>query len=63
MKRFLVLSGLSLLFGCGGSGNPSGNNPPDGGTDGGLAACVDRPTDLSRPPSSGILPCDLVPPR
>jgi len=33
--------------------------PPPG--DGGLAPCLDRPTDLDRPPS-GQLPCDLLPP-
>lgn len=43
----------------------------DGGTDAGDAApdaspqavgpCLDRPTDLPRPPT-GALPCDLLPP-
>jgi hypothetical protein len=33
--------------------------PPDAG--GALAPCIDRPTDLARPPT-GQLPCDLLPP-
>lgn len=37
--------------------------PVDGATaDGGaLTACVERPTDLPRPPT-GRLPCELIPP-
>jgi hypothetical protein len=31
---------------------------PDGGR---LASCVERPTDLPRPPT-GRLPCELIPP-
>jgi len=61
MKRFLVLSGLCLLFACGGSDTPTGGRD-GGGTDGGVSACLDRPTDLPRAPDAG-LPCDLIPPR
>ena len=68
MKRLLILCGLCLVFACGGSSKPTGKNQPDGsipdgGTDGGVTACIDRPTDLSRPPNPGVLPCDLIPPR
>jgi hypothetical protein len=68
MKRFLAPFGFCLTLACGGSSNPTGNNPPDGsipdgGADGGVLACIDRPADLSRPPAPGVLPCDLIPPR
>ena len=49
------------------SGNPMGDGavPGDGSTTDttppGLAPCLDRPTDLDRPPS-GQLPCELLPP-
>ena len=54
----LVL-GAGLLAGCHDDPAPS----PDAGStaDGGTVACVDRPTDLDRPPA-GALPCSLVPP-
>jgi hypothetical protein len=55
---------LALLAGgCG----KSAAAPRDGGidlsagNDGGLAACLDRPGALERPPT-GRLPCDLIPP-
>ena len=32
-----------------------------GGADGGLAACLERPGALERPPT-GRLPCELIPP-
>lgn len=35
-----------------------GATPPDGGR---LTSCVDRPTDIPRPPT-GRLPCELIPP-
>jgi hypothetical protein len=38
---------------------PDTTTPPAG--DGGLAPCLDRPTDLDMPPS-GQLPCDLLSP-
>jgi hypothetical protein len=41
------------------AGNPDTSPPPQG--DGGLAPCLDLPTELERPPS-GRLPCDLLPP-
>jgi len=52
--------------GSGGSaGSPADSGPSDATTpppgDGGLAPCLDLPTDLDRPPS-GQLPCDLLPP-
>jgi hypothetical protein len=39
---------------------PAEDAPPDGGGDE-LAPCLERPTDLSRPPT-GALPCELLPP-
>lgn len=44
-------------------GGSDAQSPPDGATpDGGaVTSCVDRPTDLPRPPT-GRLPCELVPP-
>jgi hypothetical protein len=51
--------------GSGGSGGEADAGATDTITpppsDGGLAPCLDRPTDLDRPPS-GQLPCDLLPP-
>jgi len=42
-----------------------GNSKPVGVTDAGgvttLAACLDRPDELPRPPTAG-LPCELIPP-
>ncbi|HEY8925111.1 MAG TPA: hypothetical protein VIU64_12075 [Polyangia bacterium] len=32
-----------------------------GGSPGATSACLDRPTDLPRPPT-GTLPCELLPP-
>jgi len=59
----LVLSAAGA--GCGvskpavppGGGGASGA----GGTAGTMTACLDRPTELPRPPS-GTLPCELLPP-
>jgi hypothetical protein len=45
--------------GTGGRGGAGGNAGTPG--DGGLKPCLDRPTELERPPS-GQLPCDLLPP-
>ena len=39
----------------------AGGSTGGGGATGGLAACLDRPGELARPPS-GRLPCDLIPP-
>jgi hypothetical protein len=52
-------SGTSAGTG-GGTGTSTGTG---GGTpgDGGLVPCLDRPTELERPPN-GELPCDLLPP-
>jgi len=50
MKRVLVICGICLMLAC-------GNDKPAA-----VSACVDRPTDLSRPPTEG-LPCELLPPR
>jgi hypothetical protein len=52
-----------VLFGCGDNVVP--DPPPDPTPDGPvapvLAPCLDRPTDLSTPPT-GQLTCDLLPP-
>jgi hypothetical protein len=72
-----LLGGVLVAGACGGKGNnvptdggPGGNAGSlgaggsiggGGGAAGGLAACLDRPGELARPPS-GRLPCDLIPP-
>lgn len=64
--RSLVLLVL-LAAACG--DNVSSSTPGDAGGDAttpdapgpSLAPCLDRPTDLSRPPT-GQLPCELLPP-
>jgi hypothetical protein len=55
-----------LAAACGDNEKPT--TPDDAGIDAGpdanpqaLAPCLDRPTDLPRPPS-GQLPCELLPP-
>jgi hypothetical protein len=41
---------------------PEDAAPPDTGTEPEpLAPCLERPTDLPRPPT-GVLPCELLPP-
>jgi hypothetical protein len=58
-------SGTTTTGGRAGNGGSAGST--GGGTgginpaDGGLAPCLDLPTDLDRPPA-GRLPCDLLPP-
>ena len=65
-----LLSAGLLFAGCGKDDDP--NTTGKGGTggrggaggapsDGGLKPCLDRPSELERPPS-GQLPCDLLPP-
>ena len=73
VRAFAVWAALAIvpLCGCKKSTVPpldlwprdSGSMTPDAGPDGGggLAACLDRPTDLARPPT-GQLPCELIPP-
>ena len=61
--RCLVLIVL-LAAACGDNGKPS--TPRDAGADAdaapqALGPCLDRPTDLARPPA-GQLPCELLPP-
>lgn len=65
--RYLVLLVVTLLAAaCGDNGNTA--KPHDAGVDASVDAapaargpCVDRPTDLARPPT-GQLPCELLPP-
>ncbi|HMJ14214.1 MAG TPA: hypothetical protein VK524_22515 [Polyangiaceae bacterium] len=48
--------------GAAGTGGRGGNAGSGGvRSDAGLKPCLDRPTELERPPS-GQLPCDLIPP-
>jgi len=57
MTRFLVLAGLLLVCGCPGA-PPTGGATADAGA---FAACLERPSELPRPPTGG-LPCELIPP-
>jgi hypothetical protein len=55
----ILLSAL-LLTGC-----PPSTSADAGVPDGGAARtqpCLERPTDLPRPPGAEGLPCDLLPP-
>ena len=66
MRRLICALALVGLVGC---GDNNVQPPPDARPDSPdagevpeeLAPCLDRPTDLPRPPS-GQLPCDLLPP-
>lgn len=60
----LVLGFLGLLglAACGDNQEAPKDAPPaDAADPGALAPCLDRPTDLPRPPT-GQLPCELLPP-
>lgn len=66
MQRLLHLlsAGALLLAACGGNDEHVPDDaavPPIDAPASTLAACLDRPTDLLRPPS-GQLPCELIPP-
>lgn len=71
-----LLAAIALASACGagcGKVKPSGVATGAAGTtgggdgaagqsgDGGLAPCLDQPSDLPRPPS-GALPCEMLPP-
>jgi hypothetical protein len=60
--RILVV--LALIAACGDNVRPmtpgDAATTPDAAVQP-LAACLDRPTDLPRPPA-GQLPCELLPP-
>jgi hypothetical protein len=74
MRRIFLVAGLALA-GCGDNHDPgtddavdhdAGAEPADAADDHDAAPpavgpCLDRPTDLARPPT-GQLPCDLLPP-
>lgn len=59
MRRAVLM--LLLSMGCGDNNRPAVAG--DAGVDAvlELKPCLDRPTDLARPPT-GQLPCDLLPP-
>jgi hypothetical protein len=73
MRAFLLACVVALAGACGGKGSAApidgrggggggtGGSIGSGGADGGLATCVDTPTELPRPPM-GRLPCELIPP-
>lgn len=75
MKVTYLIAALALLLGSGACGDNIKNTPddapvtPDSTIDApvdappqqGLASCIDRPTDLPRPPT-GALSCDMLPP-
>jgi hypothetical protein len=65
-RRWLLLGLLCAAPAC----SSDANRKPDGtgiggsgggGAGGGLAACLDQPGALDRPPN-GQLPCELIPP-
>jgi hypothetical protein len=59
MTRILALAGLLLLGGCPDAAQTGDAAiPADGGA---FTGCLDRPTELPRPPT-GTLPCELIPP-
>lgn len=64
MLRRIALTGLLLLCGCPDSPQASDDaaTTDDGGVPSVLAACVERPDELSRPPTDR-LPCELIPPN
>ena len=55
---------VPVLAGCDDGGDPAPGTAGNGGSAGGapLAPCLERPTDLPRPPTRG-LPCELLPPN
>ena len=55
----LVLLLTMMATACGDNAVPK-DTPDDAGIDA-IGACLDRPTELARPPS-GQLPCELLPP-
>jgi len=60
----LSVCALVLALGAGGACKDRPVNSGSGGiggADGGLAACLERPGQLERPPN-GRLPCELIPP-
>lgn len=58
----LLVLGLLGLAACGDNQEAPKDAPPADASDpGALAPCLDRPTDLARPPT-GQLPCELLPP-
>lgn len=67
MRRLLLLALVaSSIAACDKSSTsgPADAGVVDGGPshhDGGLAPCLDRPTNLAQPPN-GPLPCELIPP-
>jgi hypothetical protein len=67
MRRptLFLLGALLFAAACGDNERPETPTPPaDAAVDADPAAagpCLDRPTDLARPPT-GALPCELLPP-
>lgn len=67
MTRMRLLLVTLALGACGdnlAAPRDAGSDATDGATDAqpeGLAACLDQPTALLRPPQ-GQLPCELIPP-
>lgn len=59
MRPYLCLTGLLLLSGCPDAGPPS-ETAPDAAPKV-LKACLERDSDLPRPPT-GELSCELIPP-
>jgi hypothetical protein len=74
MRRWILMLALCVTGACGDDGatppadasRPADASAPDtdaSAPDAGAAgSCLDRPTDLARPPT-GQLPCELFPPK
>jgi hypothetical protein len=59
MRRVVLM--LVIATGCGDNGKPAVASDAGGDAVIELKPCLDRPTDLARPPT-GQLSCDLLPP-
>jgi hypothetical protein len=62
---FVLCLACPVIAACGDNQVPETPPPADAAVDADpstLAPCLDRPTDLPRPPATGALPCELLPP-
>lgn len=63
LRILSFVAGAWLAAACGDNHGqaPGDAAPDDAGVDAALAPCLERPTDVPRPPT-GALPCELLPP-